>query len=133
MSNFLKERILANWEDTKDPRTELEAFLTLKEYLKSPTAEMLINYDPQIHQIHNITSLYLTAWQLYRHAIADSSEAKRLEEENPNAEGEIATLYQNAEENLTEALQILTDIDRKGVLYNCVRAALMDIPMEVRR
>ena len=129
MNNFLRERIIENYRDAQNPKYELEAFLTLREYFKSPSAQILIKYDPEINRIHAVTQKYLTAWELFRQGVADSSTASQLEEENPYAEGEISSLYQRAEEQLTSAVQILTDIGIKGSLYISAMSALSNIPV----
>ncbi len=127
--SYLKECILSVWEDTKKPRTELEAFLTLREYFKSPSADTLIQYDPQIYDIYKVTNSYLRAWQLYREGVAVSSEAQQLEDKSPNAEGEVIRLYEEAEEKLTEAMQIVSGIGLvKGALYFAIVSALSNLP-----
>lgn len=135
MSDFLKERILTNWEDVKNPQTELEAFLTLREYFKSPSAEPLIKYDVEVREIYRVTNLYLTAWRLYREGVIGSSQAKELEEKDPEAEGEITSLYQIAEEKFTESFRILQEIGLAGgALYRSIVSALSNLPtQEVRR
>ncbi|WP_457601088.1 hypothetical protein [Hydrogenivirga sp.] len=134
--SYLKKCILSCWEDTKDRRSELEALLTLREYFKSPSADILIHYDPEVNEIYRTTNQYLSAWQLYREAVAESSEAYRLEEESPEAEGQINYLYTRAEEKLTEAMQIVADAGfTGGALYHAIVSALNNIPkvQEVRR
>ena len=131
---YLRECILHEWENAKDPSKEVEAFQILRVYFKSPSAEILIKYDPQINEIYRITDRYFTALALYKQGVADSSEAVRLEEENPEAEGEIAYFYKSAEEKLTEAEQILSEIGVRGKLYWAVKTALKNIPQaEVQR
>jgi len=132
--SYLKSRILSVWEDTKKAKSELESFLTLREYFKSPSADLLIKSDPQIAEIKLVVEAYNEALHLYRQGLAISYNAKDLEDKNPQAEAEIARLYEEAEQKLTEALQVLSEVGLvKGALYFAIISALSNIPVEAKR
>ena len=131
--SYLKRCILSAWEDTKGGKIrELEGFLTLAEYFKSPSAQEL-TADPQIAEIKRVVEAYNKALHLYRQGLAISYNAKDLEDKNPQAEGEIARLYEEAEEKLTEAAQLLSEVGLRGVLCTAIITALSNIPVEAKR